>query len=112
GVTAQGGIVAVTPPREYFDDVFKIQVRDFGGKAIWKQRFTVPADTEVSISGSYSYQLCLDDGMCINPFPRDFSITIPAAAPSVAKPVKTKKTELLDTTHVNTTTNAIQEDIT
>ena len=96
-VQAVGGIIAVTPPREYFDDVFKIQVRDFGGTAIWKQRFTVPANIEVSISGSYSYQLCMDDGMCINPFPRDFSISIPPVASSIVTETIPKETVQIDT---------------
>ncbi|MCK9561663.1 MAG: thioredoxin family protein [Bacteroidales bacterium] len=111
GVSAKGNIIAVTPPREYFDDVFNIQIRDFGGKAVWKQRFTIPENKEIVISGSYSYQLCMDDGMCINPFPRDFSITIPATNPSTPKTPISKTIEQVDTVSEALQIDDIQNDM-
>lgn len=77
-VNTQGGLLYDTEPREFFDDIFKTTVRDFKGDIVWRQKFTVPTDKEVTITGSYTYQLCKDNGVCVNPFPEKFSVTIPA----------------------------------
>ncbi len=78
GVKKIGGLQSLTKPREYFDDIFGITARDFGGKITWKQRFYVGTSDAFKITGKYSYQLCQDDGMCINPLPEKFSVSIPA----------------------------------
>lgn len=78
GVKKIGGLQSLTKPREYFDDIFGITARDFGGKVTWKQRFYVGTSDAFKITGKYSYQLCMDDGMCINPLPEKFSVSIPA----------------------------------
>ncbi|HPH16281.1 MAG TPA: cytochrome c biogenesis protein CcdA, partial [Bacteroidales bacterium] len=78
GVKKIGGLQSLTKPREYFDDIFGITARDFGGKITWKQRFYVGTSDAFKITGKYSYQLCQDDGMCINSLPEKFSVSIPA----------------------------------
>ena len=82
GVKKVGSLQSLTKPREYFDDIFGITTRDFSGKVTWKQRFFVGTSDAFIITGKYSYQLCMDDGVCINPLPEKFSISIPAPAVS------------------------------
>lgn len=79
-----GKLVSLTKPREYFDDVFGITTRDFAGKITWKQRFKINPTIQTKITGTYSYQICQEDGMCKNPFPVDFEIAIPAQKNSIA----------------------------
>jgi len=76
-VQTKGGLQYDTEPREFFDDIFKTTIRDFEGDFVWRQKFSVPADEEVTITGAYTYQLCKDNGVCVNPFPEKFSVTIP-----------------------------------
>ncbi len=88
GVEKKGTLTAVTKVQEHFDEIFQIPVRFFSGKCTWKQSFAIintPAET--TIRGSYSYQLCMDDGVCINPFPETFSIVVPVIA-ITEKPVE------------------------
>lgn len=80
GIQKIGGLrYASKEPEEFFDDIFEIPIRQLSGSTQWTQRCKVTSDiAESQITGSYSYQLCKDDGFCINPFPEEFSITIPA----------------------------------
>ena len=96
GVQRRGALLPLTEVREYFDDVFKITIRDFGDTSVWMQRFSVPASRDVVISGTYSYQLCMDDGVCITPFPEDFSIKIPAAV--IHQEVQEEPEEIIEDT--------------
>lgn len=84
-----GGLTSVTQAREYFDDIFELTVRDFAGKATWKQRFSTNLQESFTISGSYSYQLCQDNGVCTNPFPEKFSFTVQVPVPKVVNAPKT-----------------------
>lgn len=80
GIEKKGGLKIIsTPPQEFFDDIFEVNIRQFSNSTKWSQEFVVTKDIEsCNITGSYSYQLCKDDGYCLNPFPESFSVHIPA----------------------------------
>ncbi len=80
GVEKKGGLhIDSKQPEEFFDDIFEINIRQFSNSTQWSQEFVVTKDIEpCEIKGSYSYQLCKDDGYCLNPFPEEFSVQIPA----------------------------------
>lgn len=78
GVAKKGALTIVSKVHEKFDEIFQIPTRYFSEKCTWKQSFVVNSPTTSAITGTYSYQLCMDDGMCINPFPEEFSIALPA----------------------------------
>lgn len=78
GVKKIGAMKSLSQVHEYFDDIFGITARDFEGNITWKQRFFVGTTDAFKITGTYSYQLCQDDGMCINPLPEKFTVSIPA----------------------------------
>ncbi len=64
---------------EFFDDIFGVNIRQFSNQTVWIQEFVVTKDIEPSeIKVTYSYQLCKDDGYCLNPFPEEFLVKIPA----------------------------------
>jgi thiol:disulfide interchange protein DsbD len=86
GIEKKGRLTSITKVHESFDSIFQIPVRYFSGKCTWKQSFVANAATKSPITGTYSYQLCMDDGMCINPFPESFSIPVPAAVITEKKP--------------------------
>ena len=104
GIKKVGGLQSISKVHEYFDDVFKITARDFSGNITWKQRFNVNTNSDFTIEGSYSYQLCMDDGMCINPFPKPFSIAISAPSVTVKTEQTVQKTSDVDTSKVSQTT--------
>ncbi len=65
-------------PKEFYDDIFEINIRQLAGHTTWSQKFKITnTATSGLITGKYSYQLCKDDGFCINPLPEQFSIEIP-----------------------------------
>lgn len=80
GIEKKGGLKILSEkPQEFFDDIFEINIRQFTNKTTWKQEFVITKDIpNCEITGQYSYQLCKDDGYCLNPFPESFSVTIPA----------------------------------
>lgn len=64
---------------EFYDDIFGINIRQFSKETKWAQLFKVTKDIVPSeIKVTYSYQLCKDDGYCLNPFPEEFIVKIPA----------------------------------
>lgn len=66
-------------PQEFFDEIFEVNIRQFSNSTKWSQEFVITKDIDAcEIKGSYSYQLCKDDGYCLNPFPEAFSVNIPA----------------------------------
>lgn len=77
GITTKGDLKTITKPHEYFDDIFEIKVREFSKIAHWQQFFTLSKNVS-QITVEYSYQLCMDDGMCLNPFPVVLTINVPA----------------------------------
>jgi len=102
GVEKKGALTIVGKVHEKFDEVFQIPVRYFSKKCTWKQSFVINAPTKGAITGTYSYQLCMDDGVCINPFPEEFSIALPALA-VMEQPKQPTATELpVATTAVDT----------
>lgn len=80
GIEKVGGLVIRSGKlEEFYDDIFGINIRQFSNHTTWIQEFVVTKDIEpCEIKGTYSYQLCKDDGYCLNPFPEEFSIAIPA----------------------------------
>ncbi len=122
GIKKIGGLTIISAkPEEFFDDIFSINIRQFSVKTQWSQEIEITKDIEeCEITGSYTYQLCKDDGFCLNPFPEEFSVRIPAT--KIQKEVKvlpltkeedTPITEVFkDTTHtdsIQSTTNPIEE---
>jgi len=76
GVTLNGGLVSTTEPHKYFDEIFQVDTRDFSGTVVWKQLLSVKENKEYSLKGSYTYQLCNDEG-CTMPFPIKFEFKTP-----------------------------------
>ncbi len=94
GASLNGGLKSVNPPREYFDEIFEINIRDFGKSAHWKQKITLSNADAITVKATYTYQLCMDDGFCINPFPETAEISVKAATKiEKAKEPKAAKTE-------------------
>ncbi|MBR5433832.1 MAG: thioredoxin family protein [Bacteroidales bacterium] len=101
GLMVRRGVV-----EEYYDDIFGINIRQFNTQTLWAQDFKVTKDIEPSeIKVTYSYQLCKDDGYCLNPFPEEFIVNIPAyTIQKKVENVPEKKTEQIDTAQIDTTT--------
>ncbi|MCQ2607943.1 MAG: thioredoxin family protein [Bacteroidales bacterium] len=80
GIKKIGGLQILSEqPETFFDDIFEVQIRQFSKKTKWAQKFVITQTIPNSeISGNYSYQLCKDDGYCLNPLPENFTISIPA----------------------------------
>lgn len=80
GIKKIGGLQILSEqPETFFDDIFEVQIRQFSKKTKWAQKFVITQTIPNSeISGNYSYQLCKDDGYCLNPLPEKFTISIPA----------------------------------
>ena len=99
GLVVRRGVV-----EEYFDDIFGINIRQFNKQTLWAQDFKVTKDIEPSeIKVTYSYQLCKDDGYCLNPFPEEFTVQIPAyTIQKKVEEVPEKKAEQINTTKVDT----------
>lgn len=99
GLVVRRGVV-----EEYFDDIFGINIRQFNKQTLWAQDFKVTKDIEPSeIKVTYSYQLCKDDGYCLNPFPEEFTVQIPAyTIQEKVEEVPEKKAEQINTTKVDT----------
>ena len=99
GLVVRRGVV-----EEYFDDIFGINIRQFNKQTLWAQDFKVTKDIEPSeIKVTYSYQLCKDDGYCLNPFPEEFTVQIPAyTIQKKVEEVSEKKAEQINTTKVDT----------
>ena len=79
GIEKIGGLQYKTQePKEFFDDIFGINIRQISGLTTWSQKFKITNNaTSGLITGKYSYQLCKDDAFCINPLPEQFSVAIP-----------------------------------
>ena len=101
GLMVRRGVV-----EEYYDDIFGINIRQFNTQTLWAQDFKVTKDIEpCEIKVTYSYQLCKDDGYCLNPFPEEFIVNIPAyTIQKKVENVPEKKTEQIDTAQIDTTT--------
>ncbi|MCQ2959615.1 MAG: thioredoxin family protein [Bacteroidales bacterium] len=80
GIKKKGNLQILSEqPQEFFDEIFEINIRQFSNKTRWSQTFVVTKNIDATeIKGTYSYQLCKDDGYCLNPFPEEFSVAIPA----------------------------------
>ncbi|MDR2963108.1 MAG: thioredoxin family protein [Bacteroidales bacterium] len=78
GVAKKGKLTSITKVQEHFDDVFQLPVRFFSGHCTWKQSFVIATSGKKVIDVTYSYQLCMDDGVCITPLPETVSIILPA----------------------------------
>ncbi len=78
GIEKIGGLQYKTQePKEFYDDIFGINIRQISGHTTWSQKFRVTHSiVSEKITGKYSYQLCKDDGFCINPLPEQFSVPI------------------------------------
>ncbi|MCL2329101.1 MAG: thioredoxin family protein [Bacteroidetes bacterium] len=110
GVKKKGALTSVTKVQEHFDEVFGIPVRFFSGKCTWKQSFIINyihLPIAHTITGTYSYQLCMDDGVCINPFPETFSITLPALAEKPTEKPTEKPAEIEQTIEPIDATNTV-----
>ncbi|MBQ3676869.1 MAG: hypothetical protein II926_05840, partial [Bacteroidales bacterium] len=105
GIEKVGGLVVrAGKVDEFFDDIFGINIRQFSTHTKWVQEFVVTKDIEpCEIKGTYSYQLCKDDGYCLNPFPEEFTVQIPAyTIQKKVDEVPEKKTEQINTTKIDT----------
>ena len=105
GIEKVGGLVIrAGKVDEFFDDIFGVNIRQFSTHTKWVQEFVVTKDIEpCEIKGTYSYQLCKDDGYCLNPFPEEFSVQIPAyTIQKKVEDVPEKKKEQIDTAKVDT----------
>lgn len=80
GIEKVGGLnIRRGTVEEFYDDIFGINIRQFSKETKWTQLFKVTKDIEpCEIKVTYSYQLCKDDGYCLNPFPEEFTVKIPA----------------------------------
>ncbi|MCQ2605276.1 MAG: thioredoxin family protein [Bacteroidales bacterium] len=95
GIKKIGGLQILSEqPETFFDDIFEVQIRQFTKKTKWAQRFVITKTIapNTKITGEYSYQLCKDDGYCLNPLPEKFVATVPAHA---IKDVKVTKAETI-----------------
>lgn len=81
GIEKIGGLQYKTQePKEFYDDIFKINIRQLTGHTRWAQKFRITKpNVSGFITGKYSYQLCKEDGYCLNPLPEQFSVAIEKA---------------------------------
>ena len=69
-----GGLQSLTKPREYFDDIFGITARDFGGKVTMETTVLCGNIRCIKITGKYSYQLCQERWYVYKPIPKNFGV--------------------------------------
>ena len=59
----------------YFDETWEMDIIDFAGEAIFKQKVKVLADDEFILKGNINFMVC-KDGACLPPEDAPFEITI------------------------------------
>ncbi len=78
------GKVVEPKPHEELDDVFKVIVKSFSGKVVFHQKIKRNTNEAFTVTGSLYYQLC-NDGSCIAPDDKPFTISVPAGKVAPAK---------------------------
>ncbi len=112
GIEKKGGLKILSEkPQEFFDDIFEITIRQFSNNTKWKQEFVITKDIpDCEITGQYSYQLCKDDGYCLNPFPEVFSVKIPSyKIPRETQNLPEEKVEKKDTSSQDIQINEVEQ---
>lgn len=79
GVTLNGGVKQLTAPKKVQDEVFKMEIGYFAGKATFEQAFKNTTNAEVTIKGMVEWQVC-DDESCLPPMDYDFEFKIAPSA--------------------------------
>lgn len=77
------GKVAEPKPHEEYDETFECNVRSFSGKVVFRQKIKRNTDKAFKVTGSLYYQLC-NDGSCIAPDDKPFSIQVPKLSDAMA----------------------------
>lgn len=75
GVKLSGGVTQVTKPTRVQDEIFKMEIGYFAGKATFEQAFINTTDKTVTIKGMAEWQVC-DDNTCLPPTEYDFEFKI------------------------------------
>lgn len=70
-----GKIVESPKPHVVYEEVYKVNVKQFSNKATFVQKIKVKSKESFSIKGLLDGQACLDDGMCV-PITSDFEFKI------------------------------------
>ncbi|MEM7548070.1 MAG: cytochrome c biogenesis protein CcdA [Bacteroidota bacterium] len=89
-----GDLVPVNP-KEKYDDIFECDYTYFREKAQFRQKIRI-LKSDLSVNGSYEYQVCTDvDGRCI-PFDDEFSFTAFTITGDDVEASSLKKKELIE----------------
>lgn len=111
GATKQGDAFQKTKPTKVFDDIYKIEIGYFDGKARFGQR--VKLDSENATVKVYVEWMICDDTSCMPPTDSTFTINIKHTKPIVAAPpIEIVDTAVTEPALVATTTDTLPNEAT
>lgn len=87
-----GKMIETPKPHEYYEEVYKVTVKQFSNHATFKQKIKVKSKSDFVVKGLLDGQSCLDDGMCV-PVTDDFEIKISASDKVVEAETTTENNE-------------------
>lgn len=83
GATLDGGVVQLTKPHRYFDEMFGIEIGTFSGKARFAQRVELSAPN-AQVEVNIEWMIC-NDQSCIPPDDIQIIVNIPADSAATRK---------------------------
>ena len=84
GVAFEGGVEPLTAPHRYFDEMFRMEIGTYEGRAQFAQRVRLTAE-QASVTASIEWMIC-DDRSCMPPEDTELTIAIPADANASTAP--------------------------
>lgn len=91
GVKTVGKVKQITKPTIVQDEIFKMQIGYFAGRAVFEQTFLNTTGKPATIKGMVEWQVC-DDESCLPPMEYDFEFKIAPSKTATAEP-KTAQVE-------------------
>lgn len=86
------GKVTESKPKEKFDDIFKMDIKYFLDKPVFRQKIKPLTNESFSVSGYVEFMSC-DNNNCTPPTSVDFELTVPAFIPDETAPVMSDEVE-------------------
>lgn len=86
------GRVTEPKPNEKFDDIFKMDIKYFLDKPVFRQKIKPLTNEALKVSGYVEFMSC-DNNKCTPPTSVDFELTVPAFIPDETTPVMSDEVE-------------------
>ena len=82
GVAFEGGVEPLTTPHRYFDEMFRMEIGTYEGKARFAQRVRLSVP-QAEVRAAIEWMIC-DDKSCMPPEDTELTIAVPAGAAPTA----------------------------